>query len=128
MSISSSFSALVRPVLTGTAVLLLGLAAGCTYSKAAPEVAPCEATPQSVTYAGVISPIFEANCRQCHSGRGGGIDFSNYQGISRFPSEDLLGSIEHAPSYSPMPKGRAKLSECDIKRIKVWIEAGKPNN
>ncbi|HEX8329562.1 MAG TPA: cytochrome c [Hymenobacter sp.] len=132
-----SLTARFRPLLASAA--LLGVSAGCTYSNgdsADPDEAtpqPCGITAQNVTYSGVISPIFDANCRGCHgsnvaSTRGGGNDFSTYQSIERYPMATLLGTIEHAPSYSPMPKGRAKLSDCDIERIKAWIAAGKPNN
>ncbi|GAC1370117.1 MAG: hypothetical protein NVS3B25_23640 [Hymenobacter sp.] len=113
---------------------MLGLAGGCTYSHGDPTlVAPCDASPQTVTYAGVISPIFDAHCRECHASNkaavlGGSNDFGDYQGIKRYPASGLLGSIEHAPGYDPMPKGLGKISECDIRRIKTWMDAGEPNN
>ena len=113
---------------------LLGSAAGCTYANGdQATVVPCDATSQTVTYAGVISPIFDANCRQCHASNvastlGGGTMLGDYQSIKRYDATALLGSIEHTPGYDPMPKGRAKLAECDIIRIKVWLAAGAPNN
>ena len=126
--------ALSRTLLLG-AVALLGSAAGCTYANGdqAPIVVPCDVSSQTITYSGVISPIFEANCRECHarnvtSTLGGGTVLDDYQSISRYPSTGLLGSIERTPGFSSMPKGRAKLAECDILRIKAWIDAGKPNN
>ncbi len=129
----SSFSAICRPVLLGTAALLLGLAASCTYSHGDPAPA-CDVARENVTYAAVISPIFDANCRECHSRAnalvlGGGNDFGDYNAINNyFSPANLLGCIRHDPGFSPMPKGRAKLSDCDIKRIEAWIAAGKPNN
>ncbi|WP_310392388.1 hypothetical protein [Hymenobacter sp.] len=135
MSATSPFSAFFRPVLLGTAVLLLGLAAGCSYSNGGPAdlVVPCDATPQAVTYAGVISPIFDTHCRECHatnkaSALGGGIVFNDYNDIAQFPSSTLLASIKHLPTGDPMPKGRAKIPECDILRIEAWMNAGKLNN
>ena len=131
------FSSSRHSILAG-AVLLLGLAASCTYSNGNdptnPVVAPtCDASPQAVTYAGVISPIFDKNCRECHATNkaatmGGGVDFGSHQSIARYPEIPLLGSIEHSPGYDPMPKGRARISDCDILRIKAWITAGKLNN
>lgn len=133
MSIVRSFAAFFRPIFAG-AILLVGVTA-CSYSNGDPDEAPrpCDVSAQAVTYAGVISPIFDANCRACHgssvaSTRGSGIDLGDYQNLSRYPVVSLLGSIEHTAGYSPMPKGRAKLSECDIQRIRAWISAGKPNN
>jgi hypothetical protein len=124
-----------RPFVAAASVLLLGLAASCTYTHGDPAelVTPCDTSPQTVTYAGVISPIFDRHCRECHATsqayiQGGGNDFGNYQAIHRYPANSLLGSVQHAPGYDPMPKGRAKISECDILRIKAWIDAGEPNN
>lgn len=128
-------SASLRSVLFGVAVLLLGLAAGCTYSNGGPAdlVVPCDAAPQTVTYAGVVSPIFDTHCRECHatnkaSSFGGGIVFNDYDDIARYPSSTLLASIKHLPTGDPMPKGRAKIPECDIRRIEAWINDGKPQN
>jgi hypothetical protein len=126
---------LSRPILSGPFALVLGLAAGCTYTHGDPAevVTPCDTSPQTVTYAGVISPIFDRHCRECHATaqaniKGGGNDFGNYQAIHRYPANALLGTVQHAPGYDAMPKGRAKIPECDILRIKAWIDAGEPNN
>jgi mono/diheme cytochrome c family protein len=132
MSVFYTFSAFVRPAMVGTAALLLGLAASCTYSHGDPAPA-CNASTQTITYAGVISPIFDAHCRECHASsqannKGGGNDFGDYTGISRYPSTRLLGCIKQEPGYPAMPQGRPKLSDCDIERIQRWIDAGKPNN
>ena len=109
----------------------LALAAGCGYSHG-PEPSPCN-DPTPATYGAVVSPIFSAHCRSCHgSGTyqtlGGSRDFSSYQGIKNQPASLLIGCIEQQPGYDPMPKGGAKLSDCDIARIKAWIAAGQPNN
>jgi cytochrome c553 len=132
MRAASSLSAFIRPALVGTAALLLGLAAGCSYSHGEPEPA-CNIATETITYAGVISPIFDAHCRECHgstvaAASGGGHDFSNYQGISRYSSTIMLGCIKQEPGYPAMPQNRAKLSDCDISRIEAWIKAGKLNN
>lgn len=130
MPLPDSFSAIIRPALVGAAALLLGLAAGCSYSHGEPEPT-CNAATQTITYASVISPIFDANCRQCHSAAaantlGGGNDFSTYQTIRNYPTATIMGCIKHEPNHSPMPKGRAKLSDCDIERMQRWMDAGKP--
>ena len=124
-----------RPALASVAALLLGLSAGCTYSHGDPAavVIPCDASAQTATYAAVISPIFDANCRECHASNvaatlGGGNDFGDYKSIKRYPAAGLLGSIEQAPGYDAMPKGGAKISVCDIERIKAWMAAGEPEN
>ncbi len=110
-------------------------ASSCTYSHGDPDATPqpCDISPQTVTYAGVISPIFDANCRQCHaanvaSALGGGTVLGDYQSIKQYPATALLGTIQHAPGFSRMPKNQAKLSDCDIRRIEAWVAAGQPNN
>jgi mono/diheme cytochrome c family protein len=130
MSFPNSFSALIRPALLGTATLLLGLAAGCTYSHGDPAPA-CNVASETITYAGVISPIFDAHCRECHGStvanlKGGGNDFGSYTTISNYPQANLLGCIRRDPGFDPMPQGRDKLSDCDIQRIEKWYALGKP--
>jgi mono/diheme cytochrome c family protein len=123
----------LRPAraLTGAAVALLAFASACTYSKGV-EPSPCtDTTP--VTYAAVISPIFDTNCRACHGATvyqtlGGGNDYSTYQGIKNQSASLILGCIQHQAGYDPMPKGGEKISVCDIAKIKAWIDAGQPNN
>ena len=123
----------------GATMILLALTSGCTYlhgPEPIPEpiltANPCgDAAP--ATYAAVISPLFDANCRKCHGATvyktlGGGNDYSTYQGIKNQSADLILGCVQHRNGYDPMPKGNAQLSACDIARIKSWIDAGQPNN
>lgn len=125
---------LSRQLLLGAGIALLGAAYGCTYSQGeAIPVPGCDVPRETITYAGVISPIFDRHCRECHgtaiaASLGGGTDLGSYQSVKNYPDNALLGSIEHTTGYLPMPKQRPKLSDCDIARIKVWMAAGKPNN
>jgi cytochrome c553 len=126
----SSSSAGLRPALVSAAMALLGLATGCSYSHGDPAPA-CDVPNETITYTGVISPIFDANCRRCHGTAvattlGGGNDFGSYATLSRYPQGTLLGSIKHGPGYDFMPKDGGKLSDCDIARIEAWYAKGKP--
>lgn len=130
--------------LIGALLLVLTIAAGCTYSHGDPvAVVPCEnATAALATYATVVSPIFERSCRECHGATvyttlGNGKNFSTYQAIKNYVStadgsRRLLGCIRQDPvqdaGYPPMPQDRDKLSACDIARIKAWLDADAPNN
>lgn len=133
MAFNYSFAALLRPMLAGVSLLALGLAAGCSYSHGEPAPA-CDVPSENVTYSAVVSPIFDANCRDCHgtavyAAKGGGNNFGDYAAINRyFAPAKIIGSIRHDPNADPMPQGRTKLSDCDIQRIEKWIAAGKPNN
>lgn len=124
------FTSWTRRLGLGTAVVLLGLAAGCSYSHGEPAPA-CDVAHETITYAGVILPIFDANCRRCHGSSmaatlGGGNDFSSYAAVSGYPQSSLLGCVRHENGYLPMPRNSAKLSDCDIQRLEAWYAQGKP--
>ena len=105
---------------------------GCS-KKAAPAPAnPCN-DPTPSTYAAVIAPMVAKNCLDCHGSSmyqalGGGNDYSTYQSFTRLSPAYLMSSVRHDPGADAMPKGRAKLSDCDIARLQAWVDAGRPNN
>ncbi|GAA4368497.1 hypothetical protein GCM10023185_41290 [Hymenobacter saemangeumensis] len=112
---------------------LLLLASACTYSHGGDAVVPCEANPATISFAATVAPIIRVNCRDgCHNAttRGGGVNFDDF-GDTQFyaGSGSIVRRIELDPSHPDfMPKGRGKLSACDIARIKAWVAAGTPNN
>jgi len=64
-----------------------------------------------------IVPILQANCNSCHTVTiaPGNIITENYNGVKKIAENGkLVGSIEHASGFIPMPLGRAKLSTCDL--------------
>lgn len=89
----------------------------------------CDTT--NFSFAAIIKPIITNNCQGCHSGAAasGGIDLTTYNSIKvKVTDGRLWGAISHYTGYSPMPKNAAKLSDCDLTKIRKWIEAGSPNN
>jgi hypothetical protein len=94
----------------------------------------CDTT--NVTYSGTIFPIINDNCISCHSGAAptGGLLLEDYATISnqaQIPAGQagsLYGAISHADGNSPMPQNENPLSDCDILKVKKWIDAGTPNN
>ncbi len=92
-------------------------------------VQACDTT--NVTYSITVKTIMDNNCMGCHSGASpaGGIPITNYSEVKTIAANgSLLGSVEHSGGYSPMPKGMAKLSDCNISQIKIWINDGMQNN
>ena len=84
-----------------------------------------------VSFMNDIRPIIQSNCEGCHSGQspGGGILLNNYENIRIVAADgSLFGSINWESNYVPMPQGSEKLSDCEIGKIKSWIEAGSLNN
>lgn len=112
---------------------LVGLTA-CYYDKeellyGAP--APCTDTTGTISYTAKVVPILQTNCYGCHSGGNpsGGQAMGTYTADKTMASSGkLVGVITHATGFSPMPKGGAKLSACQIAVIQKWIQAGAPNN
>lgn len=83
------------------------------------------------TYSSVIKETIRNKCEGCHnpSSLGGSVDLSTYTSTRTVALNGKLnGSITHQPGYSPMPKNSAKLSDCEIKQIQKWINAGASNN
>lgn len=105
--------------------------AGCYYD-VEEELYPdngCASTNPS--FASNVLPIIEANCYACHK-TGSVISAVSLEGYDKLKivaqNGSLLGTIKHAPGYSPMPQSGAKLSDCNISIIESWINNGIPNN
>lgn len=85
----------------------------------------------NMTYSKDVMPILQANCYSCH-GNGNaeaGVTLDNYEGVkARVEDGLLIGVITHAAGYPPMPQGGSKLSDCNINKIKDWINRGASNN
>ncbi len=85
----------------------------------------------NVSFTGSVVPILQNNCEGCHNAGfpSGGVNlvgFNNVQAAAN--SGRLLGAITHSSGFSPMPKDAAKLSSCDIEKIRIWINNGTLNN
>lgn len=85
-------------------------------------------------YSVQVKNIISANCYSCHAtpvatALGGGIVLDTYNGLNFWATNGiLLDNITQVPGSNPMPKNAAKLSDCDIAKIRVWINSGSPNN
>ena len=101
----------------------------CYYDKEEllyPNVTPCDTT--NVTFAIKIAPILNANCLSCHGNSvylnaGGGIKLQDYG--------DVKANLDQAYNdiiTARMPKGGAKLDACSITALRIWKNAGAPNN
>jgi len=85
----------------------------------------------TITYSGALRPIIDNKCQGCHNAAnpGGNIDLSTYANVRTVAlNGKLYGSVSQQTGYSPMPKGAAKLSDCEIIQVRKWIAAGALNN
>jgi len=89
----------------------------------------CDTT--NFRFSTAIKPIMDNKCVGCHNAAslGGNVDLSSYAAIKASAiSGKLYGSIVWTAGISAMPKGGAKIPDCEIKQIKKWIDAGTLNN
>ena len=112
-----------------SAILILG----CTYNKEEelyPNTGNCNTS--NVSFSATITPILQKyDCSLCHSSvtQSGNISLANYNNVkTQVNNGRLFGAINHEPGFSQMPQGGNKMNQCDISKVKAWIDAGAPNN
>ena len=92
---------------------------------------PCVDTAGTVSYSQKVVPILQASCYNCHTGSfpSGNQLMGTYAADKAMGQNGkLYGTIAHSSGFSPMPKGGAKLSACQIAVVKKWIDQGMLNN
>jgi len=105
---------------------------GCYYDdedNLYPQVGGCDTS--NVTYSATISVIMSSNCNSCHSGSTpqGNLKTDNYTDLKTIADNGKLwGAVNHENGFSQMPKDRPKLSDCDLSKIRIWIDGGALNN
>jgi uncharacterized membrane protein len=85
----------------------------------------------NVKFSAYVQPMIVSRCQGCHSSAstGGGIFLRNYTEIKATAlSGTLYGAVSHAAGYSAMPKVGARLSACELAKVKAWIDAGAQQN
>jgi len=89
----------------------------------------CETT--SISYGGFIVPLLQTYCLGCHSAASasGGIVLEGYANVNTYAMNGrLYGSVARLNGFSPMPQGQGQLPDCDIAKLKSWIDDGAQNN
>ena len=78
-----------------------------------------------------VAPILQQNCVGCHNSTlvSGGVNLSTHTGVNVVAqSGELIGALKHQMGFVPMPQGAAKLSDCKIRQVEKWVQAGAQNN
>lgn len=79
------------------------------------------------TYSAAVSKIINTNCVACHSS--GNVLLNTHSAVATLAGNGRLwGALNHLNGFQPMPSSNTFLSDCDLKKIKKWIDAGAPNN
>ena len=91
----------------------------------------CDTT--NVTFSGVVKPLLDLKCVGCHGNNspGGGIKLNSYNLVKvSVDNGSLWGSVNHDSGYKamPYPAGSAKMPQCELDVIRIWIEEGALNN
>lgn len=85
----------------------------------------------NVTYSSTVTPILATYCNSCHNPNfpSDGVIVSTYAGLKEVVNDGRFwGSINHEAGYDPMPQGGDKLPDCDLQKIRKWIDDGALNN
>ena len=91
------------------------------------EVAASNCITDNMNFTDDIKPIIDENCVGCHGGAKPkmGYDFSKPEKFREIAlTGDVYLAITHSEGVTAMPFEGDKLSDCDISKIKSWIDAG----
>lgn len=111
---------------------IAGFMSSCYYDNEEdlyPKQTACDTT--NVTYETKIAPIMQNNCNSCHNQvtANAGVVTDNYNDLKTVAENgQLWGAVNHEPGYSPMPRNGEQLPECELKKIRIWIDNGAPRN
>jgi len=95
----------------------------------------------NVSYTKQVKVTLENNCYSCHStavtSTGGGLDLENFNSLKnylnyQYHQDSIYGSkfyhIIDQTGLVPYMPPTGKLSFCELREIKIWINAGAPAN
>lgn len=89
-------------------------------------------TPTNITYSNTIKNLIaNYDCFSCHgpNNPAAGFSLSSYTEVkSKVDDGRLFGAVNHSPGFVPMPENGRKMDQCDINKVRAWIDAGAPNN
>jgi hypothetical protein len=111
------------------ATIVLTTVFSCTYVKENAANTACDLT--NIKYSNTVGKIMSDYCTGCHGGAlpSANISLDSYDSLKKYVNNgSLIGSMKHSSSYSPMPKGSAKLDICTIDKVQKWIDNGALND
>lgn len=101
---------------------------GCYYDVEEELYGGCDTT--ATTYSTTVAPMLQANgCLGCHTApatAGNGIVLDNYASIATLVQQNkfISGADRMPPSSAP----NGILSDCDMNKLRSWVNAGAANN
>lgn len=125
-----------RLVITFCSLLgLSGLLGGCYYDNEEDlyqyvQTADCSSITEG-SYQTHIAPSIETNCLRCHNNTrmDGNVNLEGYENVVPYATDgSLFGAANHETGYAIMPPTGEKIPACDLEAMRLWVEAGAPNN
>lgn len=120
-----------------TAIIFVFAFGSCYYDKTQVQYPSTTCDTTNVSYNIDIVNILNASCQGCHKGSSSssGINLYDYATIKSLALDGkyIYGSLVSSVSYqggnpNPMPQGENQLPECDINKIRAWVNLGAPDN
>ncbi|MCX6275757.1 MAG: hypothetical protein NTV09_11185 [Bacteroidetes bacterium] len=111
-----------------SSIVLLAFISSCTKDKAE-DSNPCAYETTELKYNGLIKNIINSNCANstaCHGspqGQNAGGNLTSYALVKEKINNDAFNNRVFV--LKDMPQG-SSLSECDLKKLKAWYDAGSP--
>lgn len=119
---------MIRTIFT---LLVVTFISGCYYDNKS-ELYPSTACDTiNIGFSNFVKPLINKDCIACHGGSSpiGVVPLNDHTEIAASAKTGkLYGSVSHASGFKAMPQGGNKWSDCDLKKIKIWIDNGTPNN
>ncbi len=133
MAILNNMKVKQKIIFIGIAMLLFS---ACYYDKkdqVYPQAMTLTCDTTNITYSVTVTSILNANCTSCHGANantlGAGIFLNTYATVKPYiTSGRLVNSILQNGNASPMPKNMAKMDNCSINKIILWVNKGAINN
>jgi uncharacterized membrane protein len=104
---------------------------GCLSDKVVEPAVPEVCDSSLVTYTAKVAPLLQARCNSCHSeavfrSLGGRIALYDYETAqSSFQGPRFFCAIrQQGGDCQAMPRGSAKLSDCEINMLQAWVDSG----
>lgn len=94
-----------------------------------PSISVCDTT--NITFSNFVKPMVDQQCKSCHGATSpsGGLSLIDYTTIkASVASGKFYNSVTWASGISPMPQGGNKWTNCDLLKLKNWIDKGAQNN
>ncbi len=84
----------------------------------------------TITYADVVWPMIETNCKGCHSGSSpsGSTLLTSYNEVSTLALSGKLAGVLRGTGLNVQMPPSGSLPDCQIRQIEIWTENGAQNN